>query len=342
MSEPAASTEFTPGRQRFLITGGAGFIGSHLADTLLDSGSSVTVLDNLATGRVDNIRHLIGQPGFAFFEDTVTNSHIVDHLVAEADTVFHLAAVVGVELIMKDPVRVIETNIHGTGNVLRSALAHQKPVLLASTSEVYGKTDRIPFREDDDRVLGSTANSRWSYAESKAIDEFLALAYFNKHALPVTVFRLFNTVGPRQTGQYGMVVPRFVQQALAGEPLKVFGDGTQSRCFLDVADAVRAIVGLSESAETPGKVFNIGSDREVSILELARLVFQATRDHRPTGEQPHYQLVPYSEAYEPGFEEMQRRKPSTERIAAAIGWRPVISLEETLQRVVAYYSAGAA
>ncbi|RMD66902.1 NAD-dependent epimerase/dehydratase family protein, partial [Candidatus Parcubacteria bacterium] len=268
---------------RALITGGAGFIGSHLAEHLLEHDHQVTIIDNLSTGRFDNIAHLTDHPRFQFAIDSITNEVVMDRLVSECDVIFHLAAAVGVELIVRDPVNVIETNILGTHAVLKVANRYRKKVLIASTSEIYGKNNQVPFREDDDRLLGPTTKARWSYSTSKAVDEFLGLAYHKQKDLPVIIFRLFNTVGPRQTGQYGMVVPRFVQQALAGQPLTVYGDGQQSRCFCDVADVVRAVTGLAEEPRAVGEVFNIGSNEEISILNLARKVLQLVAEEQRSG-----------------------------------------------------------
>jgi UDP-glucose 4-epimerase len=330
-----------------LITGGAGFIGSHLAEALLARGDRVSVIDDLSTGRMANITGLADRPNFRFAIDAITNEVVMDRLVSECDLIFHLAAAVGVELIVRDPVHVIETNVLGTHAVLKVARRYAKKVLIASTSEIYGKNARVPFGEDDDRLLGPTTRARWSYATSKAVDEFLGLAYHRQMGLPVVIFRLFNTVGPRQTGQYGMVVPRFVQQALRGEPLTVYGDGQQSRCLCDVADAVRAIIGLSEEPAAVGQVFNIGSTEEVSILDLARRVLRLTGGASPpvAGEpakEDRIVLVPYEVAYEAGFEDMRRRVPDTRRIRAAVGWTPQISLEETLRRVIDYERAQSA
>ncbi len=319
-------------KQRFLITGGAGFIGSHLADALLSHGASVTVIDNLSTGRFENIRHLVGQPGFRFAIDTITNDMVMDRLVSECDVLFHLAAAVGVELIVRDPVHVIETNILGTHAVLQAAARYRKKVIIASTSEIYGKAQHVPFSEDDDRVLGPTTKARWSYSDSKAVDEFLGLAYHHQMDLPVIIARFFNTVGPRQTGQYGMVVPRFVQQALRGDRLTVYGDGSQSRCFCNVKDVVRALIALSQCPEAVGEVFNVGNTEEVTILELARHILNLV-----TGNGDHIVFIPYDEAYEPGFEDMQRRVPDISKIRAFTDWEPRFALRETLQAVIAYY-----
>ncbi|MFQ5595517.1 MAG: NAD-dependent epimerase/dehydratase family protein [Anaerolineae bacterium] len=328
---------------RALITGGAGFIGSHLAEALLQRDYFVTIIDDLSTGQFQNIAHLTHHPHFNFAIDTITNEVVMDRLVSECDVIFHLAAAVGVELIVRDPVNVIETNILGSHAVLKVANRYRKKALIASTSEIYGKNNHVPFREDDDRLLGPTTKARWSYSTSKAVDEFLGLAYYKQKELPVVIFRLFNTVGPRQTGRYGMVIPRFVQQALAGHPLTVYGDGQQSRCFCDVADVVRAIIGLVEEPQAVGQVYNIGSTEEITILDLARKVLQLAgndRQRSPALSQvegtanDQITLVPYDEAYEEGFEDMRRRVPDTSKILALLGWKPEISLDETLQRII--------
>ncbi|MHB1356659.1 MAG: GDP-mannose 4,6-dehydratase [Anaerolineae bacterium] len=316
---------------RALITGGCGFIGSHLSEVLLDQGHSVTVVDDLSTGRFENIEHLVKNPGFQFAIANIANEMVMDRLLSECDLVFHLAAAVGVDLIVRDPVKVIESNIKGCEAVLRIAARYRKKVLLASTSEIYGKSENIPFREDADSVLGPTIKSRWSYACSKAMDEFLALAYAKQSALPVVIMRLFNTVGPRQTGRYGMVVPRFVRQALRNEPLSVFGDGQQTRCFTFVGDVVRAIAGLAEDPRALGQVYNIGSNQEVSIEHLARYTIQLCNSSSPVV------FVPYDQAYEVGFEDMRRRVPDTTKVQNLIGWRPQVDLEGILRRVIAYF-----
>ncbi len=323
--------------RRALITGGAGFIGSHLAEVLLERGDhDVTVIDDLSTGRLENIGHLTDHPRFRFAIETITNEVVMDRLVSESDVIFHLAAAVGVELIVRDPVQVIETNVLGTRAVLTVANRYRKKVLLASTSEIYGKNAEVPFDEDDDRLLGPTTRARWSYAASKAIDEFLGLAYHRQKGLPVVIFRLFNTIGPRQTGQYGMVVPRFAQRALRGEPLEVYGDGQQSRCFCDVTDTVNAIIGLSEHPGAVGQVFNVGSTEEITILDLARKILALAGDSRGARARAadRIVLVPYSQAYEAGFEDMRRRVPSIGKIKAAIGWQPAIPLEQTLRQII--------
>jgi len=311
----------------FLITGGMGFIGSHLAEALVYRGDTVTVVDNLSTGRFENVASLVGHPLFRFAIEDIRNETVMDRLVSECDVVIHLAAAVGVQLIVDKPTHTVETNVLGTHAVLRVANRYRKRILIASTSEVYGKGARIPFREDDDVVLGPTVRSRWAYAASKMIDEFWALAYWREQGLPVTIFRLFNTVGPRQTGRYGMVIPRFVQQVLAGEPITVYGDGTQSRTFCDVADVTRAIIGLAERDDAVGEVFNIGSTREVTIAQLAQLVKEVLNSPSDIV------YVPYEEVYGPGFEDMQRRVPDITKIAEFLGWSPHITLEETILRV---------
>jgi UDP-glucose 4-epimerase len=310
-----------------LVTGGAGFIGSHLVETLLGRGHRVSVIDDLSTGRIENIKHLLESTSLHFARASVTDAIVLDRLMSGADVVIHLAATVGVRLIVERPVRTIETNVLGTEAVLRSALRYGCRTLLASSSEVYGKGARIPFGEDDDVLLGSTSRSRWAYAASKMLDEFLGLAYFHEHGLPVVPFRLFNTVGPRQTGRYGMVVPRFMEAALAGDPIDVYGDGTQSRCFCDVADIVRALVGLAFHPDAPGTVFNVGATEETTILALAE------KTKAIAGSRSEIRLVPYSEAYAPGFEDMQRRVPSTARIERLLAWKPEYSLDQILARV---------
>jgi UDP-glucose 4-epimerase len=310
-----------------LITGGAGFIGSHLCDRLLAAGHRVTAVDDLSTGRLLNIAHLEGAPAFQFVHETIMHESVMDRLVSECDVIYHLASAVGVELIVSRPVEVIERCILGTEIVLRTAHRYKKKVLITSTSEIYGKSGRVPFAEDDDRLLGPTTKSRWSYSCAKAIDEFLALAYQKEKGLPIVITRLFNTVGPRQTGQYGMVVPRFVQQALAGIPLTVYGDGSQRRCFGYVGDIVGALVLLMEHPGAVGQILNIGNDEEVSILELARRVIQLTNSASAV------ELIPYDVAYEAGFEDMTRRIPDLTRVRALIGYRPTVSLDEIILRI---------
>jgi len=315
---------------RALITGGAGFIGSHLAEALLERGWTVEVVDDLSTGSIENISHLKGHPHFAYTLDTVMNRSLMLELVDRADVIFHLAAAVGVRLIVEKPAHTIETNIKATELILELAARKRRPLLLASTSEVYGKLDKPRFSEDDDVILGPTSKSRWCYAASKMIDEFLARAYFKEHGLPTVVARLFNTIGPRQTGQYGMVVPRFVRLALAGQPIPVYGDGTQRRSFTWVGDVVGAMLALIANPQAYGEVFNIGHTKEISIYELAVLVKQMTCSSSEIT------LVPYEEAYEAGFEDMARRAPDIAKIKGLIGYRPVLDLPEMLERVIAY------
>jgi UDP-glucose 4-epimerase len=316
---------------RALITGGAGFIGSHLAEALLDSGIQVQVLDNLSTGSIDNIQHLKGRDGFDYRIDSVDNEPLLAELIDSADVVFHFAAAVGVKLIVEQPVHTIETNVHGTEVVLKHANKKKKLVVVASTSEVYGKSDRVPFREDSDLVMGPTPKHRWAYACSKAIDEFLALAYWKERKLPVIIVRFFNTVGPRQTGQYGMVIPNFVRQALAGEAVTVFGDGTQSRSFTHVADVVRALTALIREPKAIGEVVNIGNIEEISIGDLAKRVIALT------GSNSRIKLIPYDEAYESGFEDMPRRVPDLTKIRAMIGYEPKHSLDDILNDVIRHF-----
>jgi UDP-glucose 4-epimerase len=322
------------GGRRVLITGGAGFVGSHLAEALLARGDTVFVLDNLSTGAIDNVDHLKSDRRFHYTIDTVINEPVVAELIDRADVVFHLAAAVGVRLIVESPVNTIETNVHGTEMVLKLANKKKKKVVVASTSEVYGKSNSVPFHEDADLVMGPTSKGRWSYACSKAIDEFLALAYHKEKRLPVVIARLFNTVGPRQTGRYGMVIPNFVKQALLGHPLTVHGDGTQTRCFTFVSDVVGALVELSQRPEAEGEVFNIGNDREeVSILDLARRVKERTRS------KSEIVLVPYDQAYEQGFEDMPRRVPDLGKIRRLVGYEPQVHLDEILDRVIEYFTS---
>lgn len=313
-----------------LITGGAGFIGSHLAERLLEQEWTVEVIDDLSTGSLDNIAHLIKHPRFAFVPETVMERSAMLALVDRADVIFHLAAAVGVRLIVEQPVRTIETNINATEIVLELCARERKPVLLASTSEVYGKLDRPTFSEDDDLILGPTSRSRWCYAASKIVDEFLAAAYFKEDHVPTVVVRLFNTIGPRQTAQYGMVVPRFIRQALLGEPMTVYGDGSQRRSFTWVGDAVAAMTSLIQHADAHGQVFNIGHTKDISIYELATLV------KRLTASPSEIVLLPYQQAYEAGFEDMLRRLPDLAKIQRLIGYQPTLDLAEMLEPVIAY------
>jgi UDP-glucose 4-epimerase len=313
-----------------LITGGAGFIGSYLAAALLARGDQVSVIDDLTTGSIANIRHLKEQPGFRYTLDSITNESILAELVDDADTIVHLAAAVGVELVVQRPVRTIETNVNGTEAVLRWAAKKGKKVLVASTSEVYGKSAQIPFREDADLVLGPSSISRWSYACSKLLDEFLALAYHRERDLPAIVVRFFNTVGPRQTGRYGMVIPRFVRAALRDEPLQVHGDGQQTRCFTYVGDVVSGLIGLIDNPGAVGQIFNIGNPEEVTIAELARRIIALS------GSGSQIRLIPYGEAYGAGFEDMMRRVPSIDKIHALTGYQPTLRLDDILHQVIAY------
>jgi UDP-glucose 4-epimerase len=316
---------------RVLITGGAGFVGSHLAEALLERGDEVFALDNLSTGSIENITHLKSHPKFHYTIDSVTNEPLLAELIDRSDVVVHLAAAVGVKLIVEAPVHTIETNVHGTEVVLKHANKKKKLVLIASTSEVYGKSANVPFREDADLVLGPSDKHRWAYACSKLIDEFLALAYWKERKLPIIIVRLFNTVGPRQTGQYGMVIPSFVQQALAGRPITVFGDGTQSRSFTYVGDVVRAMVALIDEPRAVGQVFNIGNGREISIADLAE------RIRALTGSRSEIVRIPYDEAYEAGFEDMPRRVPDISKVQALVGYSPTVELDEILARVIEHF-----
>ncbi|PYP86052.1 MAG: nucleoside-diphosphate sugar epimerase [Blastocatellia bacterium AA13] len=315
---------------RVLITGGAGFIGSHLAEMYLDRGDEVYVIDDLSTGSIENIEHIKSHPNFHYHIDTITNYYLTAELIDLADIIFHLAAAVGVRLIVESPVRTIETNIRGTEIVLSLAAKKRKRVLITSTSEVYGKLDRVPFTEDDDLVLGPTSKSRWSYACSKAIDEFMAIAYWKEKHVPTVIARLFNTVGPRQTGRYGMVIPNFVRQAVTGQDITVFGNGSQSRCFTHVLDAAGALMDLAEHPAAVGEVYNIGSNREVTILQLAEQI------KRLAESDSEIVFVPYEEAYEEGFEDMMRRVPSIAKINDLIGYTPKITLDEILTSVIEY------
>lgn len=314
--------------QKILITGGAGFIGSHLAESLLAAGHEVIAIDDLSTGSMDNIRPVLDNPRFEFIFDTVRNTEMMHVLVEKCDLVYHLAAAVGVQLIVDDPVHTIETNIHGSEVVLNIANKFRKKILLASTSEVYGKSENVPFKEDDDTVMGSTRFSRWAYACSKAIDEFLGMAYYQQYGLPVVVTRFFNTVGPRQTGRYGMVIPRFVERALKNEPLQVYGTGKQSRCFGYVGDVVEAAVALMSCPEAAGRVYNVGSTEEISMEDLAKKIIAMT------GSESDIQYISYEEAYGKPVDDMMRRTPCLDRLEAAIGFRPRTPLETILTKVI--------
>jgi len=318
----------------YLITGGAGFIGSHLAERLIGEGHRVTIIDDLSTGRAENLTSLKSAAGFAFVRDSVENEHTVNVLMAQCDAVFHLASAVGVQLIVEEPVRTIRTTIHGTEVVLEAAHRFGKPVLLTSSSEVYGKGARVPFSEDDDVVMGPTKHSRWCYAYSKAIDEFLGLAYYKQYGLPVVIVRLFNTVGPRQVGQYGMVLPRFVEAALAGRPLQVYGDGAQTRCFCHVADVVGALAALMATPGAVGGVYNVGSDEEVSINELARRVITLTNSKSAV------EHITYAQAYGQPFDDMQRRVPDLARVKKTVGFAPKNDLEAIVKSVASWVGSG--
>jgi UDP-glucose 4-epimerase len=322
------------GRMRALITGGAGFVGGHLAEALLKRGDTVYVIDDLSTGSIENIEALKEDRRFHYVIDSVMNERVLAELIDRVDVVFHLAAAVGVRLIVESPVNTIETNVHGTELVLKLANKKKKKVLVASTSEVYGKSNAVPFHEESDLVMGATHKGRWSYACSKALDEFLALAYHKEKRLPVVIVRLFNTVGPRQTGRYGMVIPNFVKQALLGHPITVYGDGTQSRCFTYVGDVVNALIALVEHEGAVGQVFNVGNDsREISILELAQKVKERTQSSSEI------KIVPYDQAYEAGFEDMPRRVPDLTKIRALVGYEPKVGLDEILDHVIAYFTS---
>ncbi len=317
---------------RVFITGGAGFIGSHLADAYLQRGAEVFIIDDLSTGSFENIRHLKDHPRFHYTIDNVHNQPVTAELVDQCDVIFHLAAAVGVKLIVESPVKTIETNVHGTEVVLSLANKKKKKVLVASTSEVYGLSTQVPFTEDGNLVMGATTKGRWSYACSKAIDEFLALAYWRERKLPTVIVRLFNTVGPRQTGQYGMVIPTFVKQALSDRPITVFGDGKQSRCFCYVGDVVGALMKLMDDEAAVGEVFNVGSSQEITIADLAQRVKELTNS------QSEIVFVPYDEAYEEGFEDMPRRVPNTSKVHKQIGFEPQMDLDGILRSVIDFHS----
>lgn len=314
-----------------LITGGAGFIGSHLAEKLVKRKYKVSVIDDLSTGSIENIRHLLKNKNFEFVYENILNETVMDRLISGSEIVYHLAAAVGVELIVKDPVKVIESNILGTEVVLKVANRYKKPLFIASTSEVYGKNNKVPFKEEDDCIYGPTIKSRWSYACSKAIDEFLSLAFYKEYGLPVVIGRLFNTVGPRQTGAYGMVLPRFVSRALKGEELYVYGNGKQTRCFCCVYDTVDAIIQLMESKETEGQIFNIGSTEEISIIELAKRVIERSKSISKI------KFLSYDQAYEKGFEDMQRRVPDISKIKRLINFFPKYNLNQTIDLIIDYF-----
>jgi UDP-glucose 4-epimerase len=323
-----------------LVTGGAGFIGSHLVEALLARGEMVVAFDNLSTGRLRNLDHLGSHANLRFVQGSVLDELAVDELMHKCDVVVHLAAAVGVKLIVEEPLRSFTTNIRGSEIVIESAFRHRRPILLASTSEIYGKNTEVPLKEDDDRVLGTPSVARWAYSTAKAVDEILAYAYHRERGLPTTVVRLFNTVGPRQSPAYGMVVPRLARQAVAGQPLTIYGDGTQSRCFCHVSDVVRALLGLLDDPGAVGGTFNVGSQEEITILGLAEKIIERA------GTGSSIRLVPYDEAYPAGFEDMQRRVPSTDKIRALTGWEPTRTLDdilvETLAEAAAEHAAGVA
>ena len=316
---------------RALITGGAGFIGSHLAEELLRRGDQVYVIDDLSTGRLDNVENLMSSPRFNIAVETILNETVMDRLVSECDIIYHLAAAVGVELIVSKPVEVIQTNILGTEMVLKLANRYLKKVIITSTSEIYGKSESIPFKETDDRVLGPTTKNRWSYSSTKAIDEFLSLAYHKENNLDVVIVRLFNTVGPRQTGRYGMVIPRLIVQALKGEPMTVYGSGNQVRCFGYVTDIIEAITNLANHNEAIGQIFNVGNDQPTTILELAKMIKEKTKSNSEIVK------IPYSDAYEEGFEDMTIRKPDLSKIRALTGYQPKVNLDKILENVISYF-----
>jgi len=325
--------KFSSSKTHFLITGGAGFIGSHLAKTLLDHGHEVTVIDNLSTGKIENIQPLLKNPLFHFHQEDIFHENILHSLIQNTEATFHLAAAVGVKLIMEDTLRTIQTNIRGTEVVMEAALKYSKPVYLASTSEVYGKCEEESFSEDQNLTLGPTSKNRWAYAASKMVDEFLALAYFREKKLPVIVFRFFNTVGPRQSAQYGMVVPRFIKQALDGVPLTIYDDGQQSRCFCDVDDVVRAMMALVSCPQAVGEVFNIGSNELICIEDLAKKVLKiVTAEFRPSSST--LKNIPYSEVYAEGFEDIRHRQPDISKIKKWVGWEPKTPLDEILRKII--------
>jgi len=316
---------------KILITGGAGFIGSHLAEKLLAEGNEISVIDNLSTGKFSNIRHLVKNPNFKYTINSVLNREILKKLVFEADQIYHLAAAVGVKYIIDNPLLSLRTNIAGTENVLEFANKYKKKVLVASTSEIYGKSNKVPFKEEDDRLLGSTHISRWSYSSAKAIDEFLSLAYYREKKLPVVIVRCFNTVGPRQTGQYGMVIPTFVKSALLNHPINVFGDGKQSRCFTDIEDVVGGLIKLMNEKKAEGQIFNIGNNEEITIEELAHKIKKLTKSRSKI------EFVKYEDAYEEGFEDMIRRVPDLTKIKNMIGYKTRHNLDKILEKIINYF-----
>ncbi len=316
---------------KILITGGAGFIGSHLSEKLLEAGNTVAIIDNLSTGRLSNISHLISHERFTFTIDTILNQTTMERLIKECDQIYHLAAAVGVKYIIDNPLLSLRTNITGTEIVLELANKYKKKVLITSTSEIYGKSENVPFKEQDDRLLGSTHISRWSYSSAKAIDEFLSLAYYREKKLPVVIVRCFNTVGPRQTGQYGMVIPKFVKNALLDHPITIFGDGEQSRCFADVDDVSSGLIKLMAEKKAEGEIFNIGNTEEIKIKDLAETI------KKMTGSSSKIEFIDYADAYEEGFEDMRRRVPDISKIKEYVGYEPQISLDKILERIIAHY-----
>ncbi|MCD4817881.1 MAG: GDP-mannose 4,6-dehydratase [Candidatus Cloacimonetes bacterium] len=316
---------------KILITGGAGFIGSHLAEKLLNDGHEISIIDNLSTGKFSNIRHLIKLQNFKYTIDSILNKEVLEPLVKSSDQIYHLAAAVGVKFIIDNPLLSLTTNIAGTENILEFSNKYKKKVLIASTSEIYGKSDKVPFKEDDDRLLGSTYISRWSYSTAKAVDEFLSLAYFREKKLPVTIVRCFNTVGPRQTGQYGMVIPKFVKSALLNHPITIFGDGKQSRCFTYVDDVVNGMIKLMNNKQAEGEIFNIGSSQEITIEELAKKIKKLTFSKSKI------EYIKYEDAYEEGFEDMLRRAPDLSKINKLIGYKPTTKLDKILEKVIDYF-----
>ncbi len=316
---------------KILITGGAGFIGSHLAENLLKEGHTVSVIDNLSTGKYSNIIHLVKEQNFSYTIDSILNRDVLRNMVKNCDQIYHMAAAVGVKYIIDNPLLSLQTNIGGTENVLEFANKYKKKVLLASTSEIYGKSNTVPFKEEDDRLLGSTHITRWSYSASKAIDEFLALAYYREKKLPVVIVRCFNTVGPRQTGQYGMVIPKFVRNALLNHPITIFGDGKQSRCFGDVADITDGMIKLMNTKKAEGQIFNIGTDEEITIEALAQKI------KKMTGSRSKIEFIKYEDAYEEGFEDMRHRKPDLAKIKEYIDYKPKFNLGQILERIITYF-----
>ena len=316
---------------KILITGGAGFIGSHLAEKLLKEGHTVSVIDNLSTGKYSNIIHLVKEQNFSYTIDSILNRDVLRNMVITCDQIYHMAAAVGVKYIIDNPLLSLQTNIGGTENVLEFANKYKKKVLLASTSEIYGKSNTVPFKEEDDRLLGSTHITRWSYSASKAIDEFLALAYYREKKLPVVIVRCFNTVGPRQTGQYGMVIPKFVRNALLNHPITIFGDGKQSRCFGDVADITDGMIKLMNTKKAEGQIFNIGTDEEITIEALAQKI------KKMTGSRSKIEFIKYEDAYEEGFEDMRHRKPDLAKIKEYIDYKPKFNLGQILERIITYF-----